>query len=54
MTHYVCTGECGAKSEQPGICHSETCSSTGQALVACNCEDGLHEEVLGTGKKEAK
>lgn len=45
MTHYVCTGECGGVSEQPGTCQAESCSRYHQPLIECNCIDGQHEEV---------
>lgn len=46
MQHYVCTGECGGESENPGLCQDETCSEHNEPLVACSCGDGLHREVL--------
>ncbi len=48
MTHYVCTGDCGNQSDKPGVCHTADCNREGEALVACSCEDGLHEEALET------
>lgn len=45
MTHYVCPG-CGQHSETPTECKNADCSMMGQALVGCNCEDGLHEPAM--------
>lgn len=45
MTHYVCTGGCGAESKNPGVCESEFCPKEGKSLVPCDCEDGLHEKA---------
>ena len=52
MTHYVCTGNCGKEADKPAVCNSDDCSNEGQALVACTCEDGLHEEVLDADEEE--
>lgn len=41
-THYVCTGECGGSSPNPGICKAEDCSMCGQDMVKCDCTDGSH------------
>lgn len=46
MTHYVCTGECGGVSEVAKNCGTESCSRYEKPLVACDCTDGKHEEVL--------
>lgn len=50
MKHYVCVGDCGGESKQPGVCKAENCTHTGEALVSCECEDGSHENVLFGGK----
>ena len=34
MTKYICTGECGGVSDQPGVCQDPKCSKHGQSLVA--------------------
>lgn len=52
MKHYVCTGECGGESENPGVCQDETCSRHSEPLMACSCGDGLHKEVLAHAKGE--
>ena len=41
--HYVCTGSCGAESNEPKVCESEFCSKEGKELVPCNCTDGSHD-----------
>ncbi len=46
MVHYVCTGDCGGVSDQPGNCQAESCRMHNQPLVECNCTDGNHEEVM--------
>ncbi len=46
MKHYVCAGGCDGQSTKPGVCESEFCTSEGEALKACDCEDGLHEAVI--------
>ncbi len=45
MKHYICTGGCDGESAVSGVCQMEGCKSEGEALTACNCEDGLHAEV---------
>ena len=53
MEHYVCTGGCGMVSDQPGVCAADSCPMNGHELVACNCEDGQHAEVM-SAKTEHK
>ena len=43
MSHFVCTGDCKAVSEQEGICQSDFCNKQGEELAICGCEDGVHE-----------
>lgn len=52
MTHYVCAGECKGESDQPMVCQNESCSLHGHPMVACNCTDGKHEEVLAHSGEE--
>ncbi|MBI2628999.1 hypothetical protein HYW74_02875 [Candidatus Pacearchaeota archaeon] len=40
--HYICLGECGGSSNNPGNCQDSSCSLYGKPLVLCNCEDGKH------------
>ncbi|MBI4021987.1 MAG: hypothetical protein HY372_01385 [Candidatus Andersenbacteria bacterium] len=42
MTHYTCTGGCGAEAETPGVCGDADCLKEGQQLTACDCADGEH------------
>ncbi len=46
MTHYVCPGDCGGESGKVGLCESEGCTREGDALIECDCDDGLHKGVL--------
>lgn len=46
--HYVCTGNCGGESAVAGVCENEGCSKEGYPLVACSCEDGVHEGAKGS------
>ena len=46
MTHYVCTGTCGGESDKPGLCQAEGCTKEEQPLEECNCDDGLHKEII--------
>jgi hypothetical protein len=46
MRHYVCVGDCGVESNRSGTCREESCSSFGEPLEECDCEDGAHTEVL--------
>ena len=48
MTHYICTGECGGVSNQPGNCQAEACSLHNEPLVECQCENNMHEGVKHT------
>ena len=48
MQHYVCTGDCGSESEKPKVCASDGCSKEGQSMMGCDCDDGLHHEILAT------
>lgn len=41
-THYVCTGECGGVSMQPGVCAASDCSNYQNQLRACDCDDPNH------------
>ncbi len=43
MSHFVCTGDCKAVSEQEGICQSDFCNKQGEELAICGCEDGEHQ-----------
>ncbi|MEK7083184.1 MAG: hypothetical protein AAB972_03345 [Patescibacteria group bacterium] len=40
--HYVCTGECGGSSPNPGICKAQDCSMFQQDMAPCDCTDGSH------------
>lgn len=42
MTHYTCTGGCGAEEETPDVCRNADCLKEGQDLTACDCTDGEH------------
>ena len=46
MTHYVCTGGCGSESDKAGVCQAEGCTKEDQPLDECNCDDGLHKEIV--------
>ncbi len=43
MQHYVCTGECGGVSREPGTCQADTCSKHNQPLVQCDCNGEEHK-----------
>lgn len=51
MSHYICTGGCGGESSIPGVCQTEGCKKEGEPLLACGCEDGLHESVIAEGRE---
>lgn len=51
MMHYMCTGDCGAEVERPGVCENEGCSKEGQSLTECDCADGLHKGVVGSSEE---
>ncbi|MBT3539266.1 hypothetical protein HOF40_03545 [Candidatus Parcubacteria bacterium] len=40
--HYVCTGECGGISQEPGICQAPDCPMHGKPLVECSCKMPSH------------
>ncbi len=40
--HFVCLGECGGVSHDPGTCQAETCSMHGRNLVECSCKMPEH------------
>lgn len=46
MLHYICTGDCGGVSEHPGNCQDKNCPKYGAPLEACQCEDGMHHNLL--------
>lgn len=54
MKHYICTGECGGVSDNPGTCQAEDCSKHGEPLVACNCNDGEHKSKDGDNENKEK
>lgn len=62
MTHYICTGGCGAVVEKPGVCQAMGCPKHGQPFEPCDCTDNQHygkvKPPTGTGtmpeKKEEK
>ncbi|MBI4123255.1 MAG: hypothetical protein HY458_02780 [Parcubacteria group bacterium] len=46
MKHYVCTGTCGGTAETPGTCQASDCNRYDQPLKECECQDGLHAQIL--------
>lgn len=46
MTHYICKGECGGVSKDPGVCNARSCSLHQQVLEECNCDNPEHLEKL--------
>lgn len=42
MTHYICTGGCGAVVEKPGVCQAMNCPKHGHPLEPCDCTDNQH------------
>ena len=48
MSHYICEGECGGVSDQPGVCQTEGCSRHSQPLVECRCENADSHEMHET------
>ncbi|MDO8564453.1 MAG: hypothetical protein Q7R88_00475 [bacterium] len=51
MTHYICT-ECGGEASIAGVCQTEECKKEGEALLTCDCGDGLHSEVKEKKEEE--
>ena len=45
MKHYVCKGDCEGESKTPGVCEADLCDKKGESLIACECDDGLHEDA---------
>lgn len=43
--HYVCTGTCEGRSDEPGVCKAPFCTHHTESLVECDCDDGAHEAV---------
>lgn len=43
--HYVCP-ECKQTSDTFKNCETEGCSVNGQAMKSCNCEDGMHSDMM--------
>ena len=50
MTHFICTGDCGGKSDTLGVCKDEDCLKSGDALKECSCEDNSHNEAGETAE----
>jgi len=48
--HYVCTGDCGGVSPEPGMCQAMECSQHGEPLVSCDCREDAH--IVATGRDE--
>ena len=44
MDHYACKGQCGAVSDQPGVCQAgdDKCSMNAKAFEKCECGDDNH------------
>ncbi len=42
MKHYICGGTCGGESNKAGVCETIGCDHEGEALLECECENGLH------------
>ncbi len=43
MTHYICTGNCKAVSDQAGVCQASDCKQKDHELEPCECTDGKHD-----------
>jgi hypothetical protein len=46
MSHNVCA-TCKGTSENAGFCQTPDCAAYGEALKECNCEDEMHQAVVG-------
>lgn len=53
MTHYICTGGCGAVVEKPGVCQAIGCPKHGQPFEACDCTDNQHYGKLKSQQQGA-
>ena len=42
MDHYICTGTCGAVSDEQGVCQDSNCPEHGQQFQMCSCTDDRH------------
>lgn len=42
MEHYVCSGTCGAVSDEQKLCQDLSCPSYNQPFQSCECEDDRH------------
>ena len=52
MEHYICTGTCGAVSDEQKTCQDQQCPNFGNLLQLCNCTDDRHGR--GTNEEEYK
>ena len=46
MKHFVCIGDCVGVASNPGVCTTEGCTHEGKALIACRCDDEMHDEAF--------
>jgi len=49
MSHFICTGNCKAVTDNPSSCMASDCPKNGEPLEECSCEDDQHE-----GRQAAK
>lgn len=42
MTHYICTGGCGAVTDAPSVCRTNDCHEYNHQLTPCDCADSQH------------
>jgi len=50
MDHFVCKGECGAVTDKPGVCQTESCNKKGQDLILDQQKKIIF--IAGMGGKE--
>lgn len=46
MKHFVCIGDCVGVASNPGVCTTEGCTHEGKSLIACRCDDEMHDEAF--------
>ncbi|MDP2691475.1 MAG: zinc ribbon domain-containing protein YjdM [bacterium] len=42
MNHFICTGTCGAVSDDLGVCEADGCTHQWELMTECDCTDGMH------------
>lgn len=54
MDHYICTGTCGAVSDEQSVCQDPQCPNYGKQLQLCHCTDDRHGRDHSTDEEYKK